>query len=674
MSRWLVVCCGIVAAATGNGQSVILPMPRLLTTMPMGGNPGTTLEVAVTGQHLDGASEFRFSDPRVTATPVASSEASDGNVRYQVTIAADCPLGLVEATVLTRLGVSSPRVFTISALPEVIQTADCLTLETAFAMELDSVCNATIPARGVNHYRFQCEQGQRVIIDCAAKGIESKLNPVLILADHQGRDLVVERRGDVIDFTAPENGSYVIKVHDLTFKGGSEYFCRLSLRRATADEIVPRSPRVATVSSFSWPPAGLSDQPADVEHEPNNSLADAQSVTLPCDLSGQFATAADVDLFRFDGKQGDVWWIEVASERLGHPTDPSLLVQRLSQEGDATTLHDVVELNDIASPIKVSSNHYAYDGPPYHAGSPDVLGQFAVPEDGQYVIRLVDLFGGTRNDPRCEYRMIVRRASPDFSLVAWAMHMELRNGDRNAVSKPMALRGGSTMPLEVVVIRRDGFQGPIELFAENLPDGVTAQGITIAEGQNRGYLLLTADPGAPTGNTRARLLGRALIDGQAVVRECRLASMAWPVNDHWSEIPSPRLLQAIDVSVSGSELAPMTIAPREDKVWQAMEGETLRIPLLHLRRSEFSGSVMNAQAMGRGFEPFRLEIPLDADASEAVMDLAALKTPPGDYVIAFYGGAVTKFRHNHDSAETKDIADIVVSQPISIRVLPAVKP
>jgi hypothetical protein len=346
----------------------------------------------------------------------------------------------------------------------------------------------------------------------------------------------------------------------------------------------------------------------------------------------------------------------------------------LAQEGDQTTLHDVVELNDIPSPVKVSTNHYAYDGPPYQAGSPDVLGQFVLPEDGQYLIRLVDLFGGTRNDPRCGYRLLVRRASPDFALVSWAMHMELRNGDRNAVSKPLALRGGSTMPLEVVVIRRDGFQGPIELFAENLPDGVTVQGITIAEGQNRGHLLLTADPGAPAGNTRARLLGRALIDGHEVVRECRLASMAWPVDDHWNEIPSPRLLQSIDVSVSGTELAPVTITARERKVWQAIEGETLRIPLLHLRRSEFSGSVMNALTIGRGFESLRLDVPLDADASEAVLDLAALKTPPGDHVIAFYGGAVTKFRQNPDSAEVRDIADIVVSEPISIRVLPAVKP
>ncbi|MFY9255211.1 MAG: serine protease, partial [Fuerstiella sp.] len=37
------------------------------------------------------------------------------------------------------------------------------------------------------------------------------------------------------------------------------------------------------------------------------------------------------------------------------------------------------------------------------------------------------------------------------------------------------------------------------------------------------------------------------------------------------------------------------------------------------------------------------DIALDADTSEAVLDLAKLKTPPGEYTIAFYGSAVAKY-------------------------------
>ncbi len=145
----------------------------------------------------------------------------------------------------------------------------------------------------------------------------------------------------------------------------------------------------------------------------------------------------------------------------------------------AQTLVDLTELSDIPSPVKVSSNNYAYDGPPYNAGSTDVLGKVEIPEDGKYRLRLLDLFGGTRSDARNRYRLLIRKAEPDFALVAWAMHMELRNGDRNALSKPMSLRPGATMALEVIAVRRDGFNGDIELSLENLPDGVTAQGLKI---------------------------------------------------------------------------------------------------------------------------------------------------------------------------------------------------
>ena len=154
---------------------------------------------------------------------------------------------------------------------------------------------------------------------------------------------------------------------------------------------------------------------------------------------------------------------------------------------------------------------------------------------------------------------MIRKAAPDFALVAWALHMELRNGDRNAVSKPIALRGGATMALEVVAFRRDGFDGDIELAMDGLPEGVTAHGL-----ENPGRAVARHDAGhgqseraawlAPTPRSSAG----PTIDGKEVTRPCRLASMAWPIPDSWSEIPSPRLLADVPVSVSGFEFAPLT--------------------------------------------------------------------------------------------------------------------
>jgi hypothetical protein len=199
----------------------------------------------------------------------------------------------------------------------------------------------------------------------------------------------------------------------------------------------------------------------------------------------------------------------------------------------------------------------------------------------------------------------------------------------------------------VVVVRRDGFDGEIELLMDNLPDGVTAAGVKITAGESRGLMLITAEPEAPRGFRCASLFGRATIDGKVVQRPCQMASMRWPVTDAKSEIPSPRLLADVPVSVCNSELAPITIAPAERKVWEATVGEKLTIPLVHTRRCEFSGGTMNLRTWGCGIGNVpAFDVSLTADSSEAVLDLAALKTPPGDYLIAFYGSAVAKYRYD----------------------------
>jgi hypothetical protein len=684
----LLLVVALIGGAWGPGesrllaQSVGLPAPRLLTTTPMGGQVGSQVEITITGENIDDAGELTFSDRRITATRKLNAAGQPETNKYVITIAANCPVGIHEARVMTRLGISSSRAFSVGTLAEVTPTKTGTTLATAVELKVNSICNAALTPRAVDHYILEGHKGQRIIVDCATRGIDSKLDPVLVIADAAGRDLLVERRGGALDFAVPADSRYVIKVHDLTFKGGPAYYYRLGLWELPNGAPLVRLPATKPVNSFSWPPQGLSQQAASAESEPNNDRSLAQKISLPCDISGSFFPAADVDVFEFAGKKGEVWWVEVASERFGLPTDPAILVQRVNGSGAEEKLTDVAEFSDIASPVKVSSNGYAYDGPPYNAGSSDILGKLEIKEDGRYRLQLSDLFGGTRNEPRNIYRLVIRKAAPDFALVAWALHMELRNGDRNAVSKPLALRGGATMALEVVALRRDGFDGEINLAMSNLPEGVTAHGLKIPAGQSRGLMLVTANQNAPRAMDHATFFGRATIDGKEVTHPCRLASMAWPILDSWSEIPFPRLLADVPVSVSGFEFAPLTIAPPVDAIQTVAAGGKLTIPLFHTRRSEFSGATMQLKTMGAGFERIpAFNVSLTADQSQAVIDTAALKTPPGDYQIAFYGAAVAKHKPqppaNAPDAKTaaapKDIVDIVVSEPITIRVQPAEK-
>ena len=637
------LCCSSAFA-----QLAGLPTPRLLTIMPMGGQVGSTVEVVITGADLEEANELRFSDPKITAKPKTAADGKPEANKFVVTIAADAPRGLHEVRAMTRFGISSPRAFAVGGMPEITREKANASIEAALELKPNSICNAAVTAAAADYYSFQAAKGKHFIVDCAATEIDSKLIRVLIVADAQGRDLVVNRRGGVLDFTAPADGKYFIKVHSLTYEGGPEHFYRLALMdepgAAGTTQTVARN-----VSAFSWMPDNATAQkkPTTTEKEPNNKQSEAQKITLPCDIAGQFYPAADVDTFEFTAKKGEVWWIEVVSHRLGLSTDPFVVVQRVTKEGAAEKLTDVAELSDIPNPIT---------GVPYDAGSADVLGKVEIKEDGLYRLQLRDLFGGTRSNPKNIYRLMIRQATPDFALVAWAF--DTANGPNYAQvpSRPIALRGGGTMALQVAALRRDGFDGDIELGVEGLPAGMTATGLKIPAGKAHGMILLTAAENAPRAVANVKLTGRSQINGAVATRPCRIASVVWPVANTAQEIPRARLQADVPVSISGFEKSPITITPKENKVWEAKAGDKLTIPLNLVWRDEPT-SALKLKALGSGFEAMKeTDIALKAATADATLDLAALKTPPGEYSLAFQVIAKGKHRVNPEALKLAEDA------------------
>jgi hypothetical protein len=215
-------------------QSVGLPSPRLLTTTPMGGKAGTQFEVVITGENLDDAEELIFSDKRIYATRKVDSSGVLIPDHYMVTIAPDCPVGIYESRIMTRLGVSSSRIFTVGQFPEFVQSKSNKTLESAVELPVGSIFNGTISERSVDYFKFIGKKGQRLVVDCASNGIDSKLNATVIIADEAGRDLLVERLGGVLEYSVPKDGTYVIKIHELTFKGGPAFYYRWSTNYSTA--------------------------------------------------------------------------------------------------------------------------------------------------------------------------------------------------------------------------------------------------------------------------------------------------------------------------------------------------------------------------------------------------------------------------------------------------------
>ncbi len=85
--------------------------------MPLGGQAGSSVEVAVTGENLDDSYELLFSNPKITAQAKVTADGKAEHNKFVVTIAADAPRGVHEARLMTRLGISSSRAFPSARCP-----------------------------------------------------------------------------------------------------------------------------------------------------------------------------------------------------------------------------------------------------------------------------------------------------------------------------------------------------------------------------------------------------------------------------------------------------------------------------------------------------------------------------------------------------------------------------
>ena len=132
---------------------------------------------------------------------------------------------------------------------------------------------------------------------------------------------------------------------------------------------------------------------------------------------------------------------------------------------------------------------------------------FVAPQDGDYLVRVKDVRGF--EGEKFDYRLILRRPSPDFSISVEGMNPQVNAGN----GKAFAVR----------VVRSDDFQGPVRVDIESVPPGfqVTTP-LVIEAGHTRARGVIHAMPGAPETNAAnwgtSRLTATAMVAGSEVVK------------------------------------------------------------------------------------------------------------------------------------------------------------
>ncbi len=129
---------------------------------------------------------------------------------------------------------------------------------------------------------------------------------------------------------------------------------------------------------------------------------------------------------------------------------------------------------------------------------------FDVPADGSYQVRVTDARGSF--GPAHSFRVTVRPPTPDYTV--------------SLSAPPVSMWKGGAIPVSVTVNRLDGFDGPVNVKLEGLPEGFSAPPTFIEAGQTATtFALFTAPDAMIPDKPQFKLVASATIDGKQVKRE-----------------------------------------------------------------------------------------------------------------------------------------------------------
>ena len=705
----------LAALTIGQPTLAQLPAARLTVLFPAGGQVGSTVDVGAQGPDLDDPIRLQFSHPGIT------SLSHDGT-QFKVAIASNVPPGTYEARFVGRFGLSNPRRFVVGSLPQRLVSPTNWSQGTATELAVNSTCFGKIEARSIAWFKFTAKKNQRLWLECLVDSIDSRLEPTLLLSDGDGREWEHSRAGKVLDLVVPADGTYLLQLADLLYRGGDDYTYRLTLSSGPrVDYILPvagvagsrtnftlfgrnlpggkpvkgllvngkpveqatvsiRLPTRPTEQAASSVPASAaldtiayqfkganpillavvnSNAPILIEQEPNSKPEQAQSIALPCEVSGQFHPAGDVDRYNFQARKGDVFWVEVLSQRLGHPTAPFVLVQRVTKNENTEKTTDVLELAD--SDTNLGEREF-------NTTSRDPFGRFEAKEDGTYRLSIRDLFSSIVSSPLHTYHLSIRRESPDFRLVAQVIAPKYKGDAKNVELGVPVLRRGETLAVRVMAFRRDGFNGEIALSVEKPPPGLIFVPDRIEAGKNSDYFLLTAAADAPAFAGPIELVGRAKVGDREIVRRARGGTTVFSVGNVDSERPESRVISEFAVAITDQESAPISITLAENRVWEVAADSKVEVPLAITRRGDFNAN-LKVKPLGPGAQEALKEFDVEGKATNATLklDFAALKLPPGRHVFSAQSITTGKYRNNPEAAAiaegaAKDHLPLVIRQ------------
>jgi len=514
--------------------------PSISYIFPAGGQRGSSVAFHVGGHYLHEVCPFEMLGPGVEATPqlhraprtvwfegpripMPYSQQSEDYPKDQagaVTIAPDAPLGIRRFRVWTSQGGAPSMKFVVGDLPEIVEREiDGAPIPTAVKLPI-TINGRIFPREDVDIWTFSAQQGKTYTLEVMAARLGSGLDSRLEVLGPQGEQIAenVDGRGadSFLQFTAPVDGEYQVKIHDINFGGLQHFVYRLTIhdgpyvnhvyplggRRGEAvrleldgvnlpqRELTLMLPNTDAKTLEQRLEIGdektndvslqLNDWPEQLEQEPNETPETAQELSAPGVGNGRIDRAGDVDCWTFQSSKDEEIVFQIYAARLG------------------ARLDSVLEIQDQSGKTLVENDNLAGD-------QTDSKLTFKCQAEGTYTV-VVRERAPRRGGVEFGYRLHVtpRTMGGDFQLHLNADTLTLNRESEGNVS------------LEVE--RTGGFNEPIELNFEGLPAEVTVSETTIPAGKNKADVKIKAEKSAKIAASRLKITGTAKIGEEQITR------------------------------------------------------------------------------------------------------------------------------------------------------------
>jgi hypothetical protein len=495
-------------------MAAVAAVPELNYIYPAGGRPDSEFEVEVGGA-LEDIALGVFSSEGVKATLLGPAKEVtytkkgkavlkpvSNRYRFSVTVAKDAKPGIRQFRVCTAYKVSEPLRFEVSAMPEASEALTNRAVASETTLSALPVClNGRVFGAGADRYRFHGTKGMTVVAFTEARVLPRGLfRPVLSFTDAEGKpcegvSVYDAATAPVAVFEVPRDGAYALNVASASGKGWNASVYRIKLGELPL--ITWFSPRGAkSGASLNVQLSGanleqkrvrlftggknselcletlvgdafvlpglrfdLSDEPDAEETEPNDTAETAQPLELPCVVNGDLAAQGGRDFYRFSGKKGDAFAVDVRAAALGSPLKARVTVR--DGRGAAVAGGSF----DANATVRAA----------VCGRDPSVV--CTLPEDGAYGVEVSDV--GGRSGPEFVYRLRVGPPQPDFEL--WMTPASLN----------IPADGSELVTLHLN--RLHGFDGEVRVTLDYPPLSIACEGGLIPAGETFGKMTVSTD-------------------------------------------------------------------------------------------------------------------------------------------------------------------------------------